>query len=112
LTEFAHGLRILSTIACGVVLIAFVLFAADQRNDDHQFEASQAALAEPAVAPEPEHGAVRGTLEDVNSMLVGPFEGIASSDDEWVQHGIPALLALIAYGLLARLLIAYIPARR
>ncbi len=113
MTELAHGLRILSTIACGIVLIAFVLFAADQRNDDLQFEPPQAALAQPAAAPEPaERGAVRGAVEDVNAMLVGPFEGIATSDDEWVQHGIPALLALVAYGLLARLLIGYIPARR
>ena len=112
MTDLAHALRLLSTLACGVVLIAFVMFASDQRNDSHQFEPTQATLAEPVLAQEVDHGGVRGVIEDVNDTLVSPFEGIATSDDPWIVNGVPALLALIAYGLLARLLIGYIPARR
>ena len=109
MTDLAHALRILSTLACGVVLIAFVMFAADQRQDPAaQVAATQAAVA----APEPEHGGVRGVIEDVNDTLVAPFEGVATSEDPWVVAAVPALLALLAYGLLARLLIAYLPARR
>ena len=109
MTDLAHGLRILSTLACGVVLIAFVMFAADQRQDPAgQVAATQGAVA----APEPEHGGVRGVIEDVNDTLVAPFEGVAASENQWVTAAIPALLALLTYGLLARLLIAYLPARR
>lgn len=109
MTDLAHALRILSTLACGVVLIAFVMFAADQRQDP---AGQVAAMQGAAAAPEPEHGGARGVIEDVNDKLVAPFEGVATSDDPWIGAAVPALLALVAYGLLARLLIAYIPARR
>jgi hypothetical protein len=112
LTELAHGLRIASTLACGVVLVAFVLFAVDQRDESTRYQPAQAAIAEPVLAQEVDHDGARGVVEEVNATLVGPFEGVAASDDPWVQHGVPALLALLAYGLLARLLIGYIPARR
>ena len=112
MTELAHALRIASTLACGIVLIAFVLFAADQRGGSDRYGSTQAALTDPAAAPEAEHDGARAAVEDINDALVGPFEGVATSDDAWVQHGLPALLALVAYGLLARLLIGYIPARR
>ena len=108
MTDLAHGLRLLSTLACGIVLIAFVLFAADNRDDANQFAQTPAA----ATVVEQEHDGVRGIIENLNDTLVAPFEGVASTDDPWVAHAVPALLALIAYGLLARLLIGYIPARR
>ena len=107
MTDLAHGLRLLSTLACGIVLIAFVLFAADNRDDANQFAQT------PAVAVvEQEHDGVRGIVENLNDTLVAPFEGVAATDDPWIAHAVPALLALLAYGLLARLLIGYIPARR
>ena len=108
MTDLAHGLRLLSTLACGVVLIAFVLFAVDNRDDANQFAQAPAA----ATLAEPQHDGARGVIENLNDTLVAPFEGVATSDDPWVAHAVPALLALIAYGLLARLLIGYIPARR
>ena len=108
MTDLAHGLRLLSTLACGIVLIAFVFFAADHRDDANQFAQTPAA----AAVVEPEHDGARGIIENLNDTLVAPFDGVAASDDPWVAHTVPALLALLAYGLLARLLIGYIPARR
>jgi hypothetical protein len=112
LTELANALRLLSTLACGVVLVAFVLFAADQRDESNRFAPSQAAVAGPEPAPEAEHTGVRGAIEDANDALVAPFEGVAPSRDVWAAAAVPALLALLTYGLLARLLIGYLPARR
>jgi hypothetical protein len=65
------------------------------------------------AAPDPDakHGGVRGAIDEVNDSLIAPFEGAGSSEGPWMRHAMPALLALLAYGLLARLLINYIPQR-
>jgi hypothetical protein len=66
------------------------------------------------VAPpaEPEHDGIRGTIEEANDFLIAPFENVVQSTDRWITRGVPALLALLAYGVLARLLIGYLPAHR
>ena len=115
MNQVAHALRLASTFACGVVLIAFGLWATDETKSASGQQAAQVdtpALSQPsaAAAPataEPEHDGARGAVESVNDTLVGPFEGAAESTNGWVRHGVPALLALLTYGLLARLLIAY-----
>lgn len=114
MNHVAHALRLASTFACGVVLIAFGLWATDETKAASGQQAAQIdtrALTQPsAAAPataEPEHDGVRGAVESANETLVGPFEGIAESTNDWVRHGVPALLALLTYGLLARLPIAY-----
>jgi hypothetical protein len=118
-TVLAHALRAMSTLACGVVLIAFVMWASDEGRvaSDNQIALVQASGHSPAVpgeaAPDPDakHGGVRGQIDRVNDALIGPFDGAAASEGPWMSHAIPALLALLAYGLLARVLINYIPQR-
>ena len=116
----AHALRVMSTLACGIVLIAFVLWASDEGRAASDSQVALAGAAGPgrsapgtAPAPDPgaKHGGVRGAIEDANEKLISPFDGVAASDTTWSRHAIPALLALLAYGLLARLLINYIPQR-
>ena len=120
MTHLAHLLRIASTVACGIVLVAFAAWASDETKAASTAQAAQtggpaaatpagATTAPLAVAPEPEHGGVRGVIESANDELVAPFDGVVASSNTWVQHGVPALLALLAYGVLARLLIAYLP---
>jgi hypothetical protein len=119
--RLAHALRLMSTLACGIVVIAFVLWASDEGRaaSDNQVavvdEAGPGSSVPATVATSPtrsaKHGGVRGAIEDANDALISPFEGAASGDDAWPRHGIPALLALLAYGLLARVLINYIPQR-
>lgn len=117
MTQLAGLLRIASTLACGIVLIAFAAWATDETKSasDQQAaqvpSASQGLGAPPAAAAEPEHDGLRGAIETANDKLVAPFEGVTNSTNEWVQRGMPALLALLAYGLLARMLIAYLPQR-
>lgn len=117
MTHLADALRLASTLACGAVLVAFMLWATDEGRAASADQAAQIDTpAAPGVTPvaaaqPPEHDGLRGAIEDVNATLIAPFEGVTSSTNEWVQHGVPMLLALLAYGLLARLLIAYLPAR-
>ena len=120
MTHVAHLLRIASTIACGIVLVAFAAWATDETHAASSQQAASvdaatgAAPATPspiAPAAEREHDGIRGAIDSANDKLVAPFDGVTNSPNEWVQHGVPALLALLAYGLLARLLIGYLPAR-
>ena len=115
--QLALVLRIASTIACGIVLISFAAWATDETKVASDAQAAQVdaqtgsapAEAPVAPAPEPEHGGIRGKIDNANEHLVEPFDSLVDSTNGWVQHGIPALLALLTYGVLCRLLIAYLP---
>lgn len=117
MSHVQHALRLASTLACGIVLIAFGMWASDQTRAASQTQTEQVAAtpaaapaAQPAPAPEPEHGGIRGAIEDANDTLTAPFDGVTSSTNQWAQRGVPMLLALLTYGLLARLLIPYLRA--
>jgi hypothetical protein len=122
LTDVQNILRMASTIACGIVIAAFVMWASDegQASSDQQVARvsenvpADSPLTDPAAPPaslaaDPEHGGVRGVIEDANDALLSPFDHIAQDGGPWAAHGIPALLALLTYGLLARILIGYLP---
>ena len=115
MTHVAHLLRIASTLACGIVLVAFAAWATDETRAATTQQAAtveNTALAPSAPIPstsEPEHDGLRGAIESANDTLISPFDEVVASPNGWVQHGVPALLALVAYGLLGRLLIAYLP---
>ena len=56
---------------------------------------------------------MREVVEDANDVLVGPFTGLVeSSTDRWVTHGVPALLALLLYGLGLGMLANMLPKER
>ena len=122
MTHVAHALRIASTIACGIVIAAFVFWASDEGRAGSQEQVAKLAQSDGstgAATPPPadpaavtDHDAVRGVIEDANAKLISPFDRIAQDDDAWVAHLVPALLALLTYGLLARMLIPYLATER
>ena len=42
---------------------------------------------------------MREAIDDANDLLLQPFSGLVNSPSNWVMHGVPALLALLVYGL-------------
>jgi hypothetical protein len=116
-----------STLASLVVLVSFGLFALDQtKNGSKQQVAkigseigpsTQAStnvnLADPSPrnerARERRHGDVREAIDDANDILVAPFTGVVQSNSIWVQRGVPALIALLLFGVGLRLIAAYLP---
>jgi hypothetical protein len=93
-----------------VVVIGFAMFAIDET--DKGSKAQQAKLerelgsTSDPIAPtareeavrERDNGAVREAIDDANDVLLRPFVDLVDSDNAWVNHGVPALLALLIYG--------------
>jgi hypothetical protein len=100
-----------AAIAISLVIFAgFAWFAIDET--DKGSKAQQAKLerelgsSSDPIAPtahqeavrEGHHGALREGIDDVNDVLLTPFVDLIDSDNSWVNHGIPALLGLLLYG--------------
>jgi hypothetical protein len=107
-----------------VVVLGFALFAIDET--DKGSKAQQAKLerelgtthdpiapsADQEAARERTHGKVRETIDDANDVLLRPFVDLVDSKSAWVNHGIPALLALLIYGFGLGLLANLLPKER
>jgi hypothetical protein len=107
-----------------VVVLGFAMFAIDET--DKGSKAQQAKLerelgtahdpiapsADQEAARERTHGKVRETIDDANDVLLRPFVDLVDSKSAWVNHGIPALLALLIYGLGLGLLANLLPKER
>jgi hypothetical protein len=119
MTDLANGLRLVSTVACLTIIAAFVLWGADQGRAESDRQVAVVAEGTPSgqsgvgtAAPATEHDGLRGLVERVDDKLTSPFQGVAeSSSQDWVRRGVPALLALLLYGVVARIAIGYVPQR-
>ena len=106
--------RLVAILCSGLVLLGFAYFATDELDRgsrtqqgklDSQLEGD---VRDPApIAPTPTqeaarervNGKFREAVDDANDLLLGPFTALVDSNDRWVTHGVPALLALLLYGL-------------
>ena len=114
-------LRWMSLAACALVVLGFALFALEETSAGSREQVAEvetqsmplpAAERDEAVR-EQENGAFREFVDDANDVLLSPFENIVSSDDAWVERGMPAFLALLVYGVGAAFLLnALTPKRR
>jgi hypothetical protein len=110
-------LRAASTVATLIVLASFVFFVSDeagkgskqqvQKVDGNVNTASPDATTE--RRREGVHNRVREAVDDADDVLVKPFTGVVdNSSSLWVQRGVTTLLAVLLYGVVARLLISYL----
>ena len=110
-----------------IVLLGFAFFAVDElnRGSQNQQNALDNELRgdgdDPApVAPSPAeetqreraNSGVRELVDDANDVLLAPFSSLAESNNAWVNHGVPTLLALLLYGLGLGLLANMLPKQR
>jgi hypothetical protein len=107
-------IRLAAILTSIVVLLGFAIFAVDEM--DRGSKTQQTAVGEEtgtpaapevvAVAPTPDQEAARENrssaprelVDDANDVLLAPFASLIESDNAWVNHGVPALLALLLYG--------------
>jgi hypothetical protein len=107
-------LLLVSTICTLLVVASFVLFSLDEANAGSK--AQQNALqsvdqpdpsAQVERSREQKHSRVREWVDDANDVLTKPFDGITTSSNIWVQRGVPALLAVLLYFVVLRILAGY-----
>ena len=120
-------IRLVAIVCSGLVLLGFAYFAIDELDRGSRTQQSKletelkADGRDPApIAPSPVeeaarervNGKFREAVDDSNDVLLGPFKGIVDSNDRWVAHGVPAVLALLLYGLGLGMLANMLPKRR
>ena len=122
-------IRIVAIVTSSIVLLGFGFFAVDEM--DKGSKTQQQALAKELsttaapvdvvpVSPTPDeenareaqNSSVREVVDDANDVLLAPFAGLIDSDSNWVQHGIPALIALLLYGVGLGILANLLPKER
>jgi hypothetical protein len=116
-------IRFVAIAISAIVVLGFALFALDETDKGSQ--AQQAKLerelgSSNPIAPsareealrERRQGAVREVVDDANDVLLAPFVELVDSDSAWVNHGIPALLALLIYGVGLGFLANLLPKQR
>jgi hypothetical protein len=106
--------RLLAIVCSGLVLLGFAFFATEEldrgsKTQQGKLESELEGTAkDPApIAPTPvqeaarerANGKFREFVDDANDVLLGPFTNLINSKDRWVSHGVPAVLALLLYGL-------------
>jgi hypothetical protein len=106
--------------ASTLVALGFAMFAVDEL--DKGSKAQQELLGQSTGQPAPSaaverkrerhQGDVRELVDDANDVLLAPFTGVLNSDSAWAKRGVPALLALLAYGLGLNLLANYLPQQK
>jgi hypothetical protein len=118
-------IRFVAIAISGIVVLGFVLFAvneADKGSQTQQDKVERELSASPndLVAPnahdeafrEAHQGKFHEAVDDANDVLLRPFVDLVDSDSAWVNHGIPALLALLIYGFGLGMLANMLPKQR
>jgi hypothetical protein len=104
---------ILTSVIVALGFLAFAIDEIDRGSKEQQNAVARglsdlepdASIANPNPTPAEEkareraHGPVREAIDDANDVLLAPFSGLVESDNAWVNHGVPTLLALLVYGL-------------
>jgi hypothetical protein len=106
--------RLLAIVCSGLVLLGFAFFATDELDRGSKTQQGKldrelsGEVGDPTpIAPTPiqeaarerVNGKFREGVDDINDVLLGPFTNLVDSNDRWVSHGVPTLLALLLYGL-------------
>jgi hypothetical protein len=121
-------IRLVAIVTSVIVLLGFAFFATDELSRGSQNQQNlidnrevTGSVIDPApIAPTPDqeqareraHGSIREMVDDANDVLLDPFNGVVDSTDRWVTHGLPALMALLLYGLGLGMLANMLPKER
>ena len=96
--------RVITTaawICCFFVVASFSLFAIDQlagASKHQQAEITSSAAVQPIPPEAKHHGQPRQFIDDAAHTLTSPFSSIVPTSSQWVSRGVPAIIALLVYG--------------
>ena len=95
-------LRLLAFACCALVVVSFAMFARDQMAGASQHQQTELVAGAPSTAPTAPakpHAQPRRFIDQAAKALETPFDAVVQSSNQWVKHGLPALFALVVYGL-------------
>ncbi len=103
-------LRILAVVLSGLVLLGWLLFAINETGEASRQTSAEVAGRQAASRPDPSpdqerareasHGSIREYVDDANDVLLSPFADVgAGSESQWIRRTLPAVLAVVVYGL-------------
>jgi hypothetical protein len=95
-------LGFVSLVCCALVVMSFAMFARDQMAgaSEHQ-QTELVAGANASTAPTAinhRHSQPRRFIDGAAKTLTSPFAAVVKSSSPWIAHGLPALFAVLAYG--------------
>ena len=97
-----RGLVLVALACTALVLASFAMFARDQiagASVHQQQEIAAGAPHDPGVTPVSTHHAQpRRFIDGAASALTSPFRALIDTSSQWVKEGVPAILALLVYG--------------
>jgi hypothetical protein len=126
-TGVGSAIRLVAVVTSLIVLLGFAFFAVDEMDRGSQNQ--QNALGNELrgdgddpipVAPTPAeetqreraNSGFRELVDDAGDVLLAPFGSLVESNNAWVNHGVPTLLALLLYGVGLGLLANMLPKQR
>jgi hypothetical protein len=96
-------LRLTAFACCALIVASFAMFARDQMAGASQHQQTElVAGAHPTnvpAGPVKPHAQPRRFIDAAAKALTTPFNAIVESTNQWVKHGLPALFAVLVYGL-------------
>ena len=99
----SRSIRLVSLACCALIVMSFAMFARDQMAGASVHQQTElvagANTASAPAAPAKPHAQPRRFIDSAAKALSSPFDAIVQSSNVWVKHGLPAVFALIAYGL-------------
>jgi hypothetical protein len=98
----SRTLRVVSLVCCALVVMSFAMFARDQMAgaSEHQ-QTELVAGTNPNTAPAAithRHSQPRRFIDSAAKTLTSPFSAVVKSNNGWVNEGLPAVFALLVYG--------------
>jgi hypothetical protein len=96
-------LRLTAFLCCALVVLSFAMFARDQMagaSAHQQTELVAGSNSRAAAGASSErHAQPRRFIDAAAKVLRMPFDAIVQSSNLWVKEGLPALFAVLTYGL-------------
>jgi hypothetical protein len=111
----SRALRLTAFLCCTLIVASFAMFARDQMAGASEHQQTElvagASPSTPATAPSKPKAQPRRFIDGAAKTLTAPFDAIVRSSNPWVKHGLPALFAVLVYGLGLGYLARYSAAR-
>ena len=107
-------LLLVSTVCTLILVASFAMFALEEANASSTQQRDKiVSIDQPNPTPQQEsarakkHTKARELIDDANDVLTKPFDGVTTSNNLWVERGVPALLAFLLYFVVLRVLAGY-----